>query len=207
MRRRSRGASGGHRSRGSGAAARTRHNAATMDRKRNIFLVGMMASGKSTIGRRLAALRGLAFEDTDELVERRAGADIAWIFDMEGESGFRKREHAALADATAGSGIVLATGGGVVLREDNRDLLRQRGTVVYLEAAADVILERAGRDRRRPLLDVANVAEQVKTLLRERAPLYESVAHLTVATDRRPAREIAARVSQLLAESPAVRAQ
>ena len=207
MRRRSRGASGGHRSRGSRAAVRTRHNAAPMDRKRNVFLVGMMASGKSTIGRRLAALLGLAFEDTDELVESRAGADIAWIFDMEGESGFRKREHAVLADATARSGIVLATGGGVVLREDNRDLLRQRGTVVYLEASADVILERAGRDRRRPLLDVANRAEQVAALLRERAPLYESVAHLTVATDRRPAREIAARVSELLAESPAVRAQ
>ena len=186
---------------GGSRAARTRHNAATMNPPRNVFLVGMMASGKSTIGRRLASMLDLGFEDTDQLVESRAGADIAWIFDMEGEAGFRKREHAALADATARSGIVLATGGGAVLREDNRCLLRRHGTVVYLQASADVIVERAGRDRRRPLLDVANVAEQVETLLRERGPLYESVAHLTVATDRRPARAIAALVAERLAES------
>lgn len=171
-----------------------------MSPPRNVFLVGMMASGKSTIGRRLASMLDLGFEDTDQLVESRAGADIAWIFDMEGEAGFRKREHAALADATARSGIVLATGGGAVLCEDNRCLLRRHGTVVYLQASADVIVERAGRDRRRPLLDVANVAEQVETLLRERGPLYECVAHLTVATDRRPARAIAAVVAERLAE-------
>lgn len=170
----------------------------------NIFLVGMMASGKTTIGRKLAALLGFDFQDTDHLVEERAGADISWIFDMEGEDGFRDREQAAIEQATARTGVVLATGGGAVLRETNRRRLRERGAVVYLEAAADVIVERAGRDRRRPLLDVDDLPKRVRSLLRERAPLYASVAHVTVATDRRPARVIAQQVADTVAASQRV---
>lgn len=170
-------------------------------RTENVFLVGMMASGKTTIGRKLAALLGFEFQDTDQLVEQRAGADVSWIFDMEGEDGFRNREQAAIEQATAQTGVVLATGGGAVLRESNRRLLRERGTVVYLEAAADVIVERASRDRRRPLLEVADLPKRVESLLRERAPLYSAVAHVTVATDRRPARLIAQQVAEALARS------
>ena len=171
----------------------------------SIFLVGMMASGKTTIGRKLAAALGFDFQDTDHLVEKRAGADISWIFDMEGEDGFRNREQAVIEEATAQTGVVLATGGGAVLREDNRRVLRERGVVVYLEAAADVIVERASRDRRRPLLEVADLPSRVEALLAERAPLYQSVAHVTVATDRRPSRVIAQQVVETLAESPQLR--
>lgn len=171
----------------------------------NVFLVGMMASGKTTIGRKLAALVGFDFQDTDQLVEQRAGADISWIFHMEGEDGFRDREQVAIEQATAQTGVVLATGGGAVLRESNRRRLRERGTVVYLEAAADVIIERARRDRRRPLLETGDLPKRVEALLRERAPLYAAVAHVTVTTDRRPARLIAQQVAQKLAGAQTLR--
>ena len=164
----------------------------------SIFLVGMMASGKTTIGRHLATLLGFAFEDSDAIVEARTGADISWIFDVEGEAGFRRRERAAIADATARKRIVLATGGGAVLSVENRSLLRQRGVVVHLDAAADVLVERLRRDRRRPLLQDEDPAKRVADLLAERGPLYRATAHLSVATDHRPARSIAAEVLTLL---------
>lgn len=164
----------------------------------SVFLVGMMGSGKTTIGRHLATLLGFAFEDTDAMVEARTGADIGWIFDVEGEAGFRRRERQAIADATARKRIVLATGGGAVLSAENRSLLRQRGVVVHLDAAADVLIERLRRDRRRPLLQGQDPAKQVADLLAERLPFYRATAHLSVTTDRRPARSIAADVLALL---------
>lgn len=166
----------------------------------NVFLVGMMGSGKTTIGRHLATLLGFAFEDTDAIVEARAGADISWIFDVEGEAGFRRRERRAIADATGRKRIVLATGGGAVLAADNRCALRRRGTVVHLDADAEVLIERVRRDRRRPLLQGRDVARQVADLLAERQPLYRATAHLSVTTDRRPARLIAAELLALLRE-------
>ena len=169
---------------------------------RNVFLVGMMASGKTTIGRQLATLLQREFCDTDQLVEERAGADISWIFDREGEEGFRDREELAVDEATAMAGVVVATGGGVVLRDANRQRLRTRGTVVYLEASPELILERAGRSRNRPLLQADDVQRRIASLCEQREPLYRAVADVVVATDRLPARTIAANVARCIAACP-----
>lgn len=168
-----------------------------------IFLVGMMASGKTTIGRHLAALLNYDFKDTDALVEERAGADISWIFDMEGEDGFRDREQLALELATRPSNVVVATGGGAVLREHNRSLMRSRGAVVYLSAPAELIAARAARDRRRPLLQVDDVRTAVEALIDERHALYRDVAHWEVETEGRSIRSIAAHIANLVRSSDA----
>ena len=163
---------------------------------RSVFLVGMMAAGKTTIGRELATLLSFDFHDTDQWVEERAGVDISWIFDQEGEAGFRDREEHAIACATKMPRVVLATGGGAVLRESNRRLLRERGLVVYLKASAELLVERARRDRRRPLLQVSDVAARIDSLLREREPLYVEVADFAVSTGRRSAAMIAADIAR-----------
>ncbi len=169
-------------------------------RERNVFLVGMMAVGKTTVGRQAARLLDLDFEDTDHVIEERAGADISWIFDREGEAGFRRREERAIDDCTRRRGIVLATGGGAVLSSLNRQRLRAHGTVVYLHAAVEMIVERASRDRRRPLLQVdkspqrESLRERIETLVREREPLYRETAHVVVVSDGRPAKAVAAEV-------------
>jgi len=168
-----------------------------------IFLVGMMASGKTTVGRHLAALLRYEFQDTDALVEQRAGADISWIFDVEGEDGFRARERQALELATRQPNVVVATGGGAVLREDNRRLMRDRGAVVYLNVPAELIAARAARDRRRPLLQVGDVRAAVETLIRERHPLYRDAAHREVETEGKGARFLAAHIVDLLRSSDA----
>lgn len=160
----------------------------------SVFLVGMMGSGKTTIGRHLAALLGFDFQDTDAIVEARTGADIAWIFDVEGEAGFRDREQRAIAEATKRRRLVLATGGGAVLRPENRCLLRRRGVVVHLDAAAEVLVDRVRRDRRRPLLQGQDAGQRIAALLAERQPLYQAAAHFAVVTDGRPARVVAADV-------------
>ena len=166
---------------------------------RNVYLVGMMAVGKTTVGRHLASRLDFTFHDTDQVIETRAGADISWIFELEGEERFRDREQQVIEELTLCEGIVLATGGGAVLREANRTLLRERGTVVYLQSGVDLILERTRSDRRRPLLQVDDVRERIETLTAERGPLYESVAHLAITVDRRPPKAIAADLHDLLA--------
>ncbi len=182
------------------------HNGA-MATKPNVFLVGMMGSGKTTIGRQLAALLHFDFHDTDQIVEERAGADIAWIFDREGEDGFRDREQLAIDEVTAMTDVVVATGGGAVLRDLNRQRLRARGTVVYLSAPPALILERTRRDRHRPLLKVEDVEQRIATLSQQRESLYRAAAHVVVATDRRPARAIAASVAQRVAALARPRAE
>ena len=162
-----------------------------MASKRGIFLVGMMAAGKTTIGRHLAELLRFDFVDSDSEVERRAGVDIAWIFDQEGEAGFRDREQRAIDDLTKRQRIVLATGGGAVLRAANRETLRCRGTVVYISATVDQIVDRVGCDRRRPLLRGGDERERVATLCRERESLYQAVAHMTFPTAGLPSRQVA----------------
>ena len=157
-----------------------------------------MATGKTTIGRQLASILNYTFQDTDQLVEQRAGAEIDWIFDMEGEEGFRDREQAVIDQATRQDNVVLATGGGAVLREANRKALRERGVVIYLKASPEVVVERTRRDRRRPLLRVQDVRARVEELTRERDPLYAAVAHAQVRTDHRPVKQIAADVADLL---------
>ena len=169
-----------------------------MNNIRNVYLVGMMAVGKTTIGRHLASTLGFEFLDTDQVIERRAGADISWIFELEGEDRFRDREQRMIDELTGRERIVLATGGGAVLREANRSVLRERGTVVYLRGGTDLILDRTRSDRRRPLLQVDDVRERIETLTAEREPLYDSVAHLTVTVDARPAKAIANDIAHLL---------
>ncbi len=150
----------------------------------NIFLVGLMGSGKTTIGRALARKLNMRFVDADHEIEARTGASIPLIFGIEGEASFRQREADVIRDLTAQQGIVLATGGGAVLNEQSRQYLHQRGTVVYLRASVNSILQRTSHDRSRPLLQTADPRARIEELSKQRAPLYQEVAHITVETGR-----------------------
>jgi shikimate kinase len=147
-----------------------------------IFLVGMMGAGKTTIGRSLARVLGREFVDLDHELESRCGVRVPVIFEIEGEAGFRKRESVALAQCAARRGIVLATGGGAVLAEENRAVLREQGIVIYLRASVDELYRRTCRDRNRPLLATANPRATLHELLTLREPLYRDVAHVTIET-------------------------
>lgn len=148
-----------------------------------VFLVGPMGAGKSTIGKMLASELGLDFIDIDKEIEDRCGADIAWIFDVEGEEGFRTRETNVLADLASRQGAVIATGGGIVMKEKNRDILQAKGTVVYLETSVEVQVERTSKDRKRPLLQNDNPAAVLQSLMSIRDPLYRSVSDVIVSTN------------------------
>ena len=150
----------------------------------NIFLVGLMGSGKTTIGRSLAKKLNLHFVDADQEIEARTGASIPLIFEIEGEASFRQREADVIRDLTAQQGIVLATGGGAVLNETSRQLLRERGTVIYLRASVASILQRTSHDKNRPLLQTGDPRAKIEALSRERAPLYQEVAHIIIETGR-----------------------
>ncbi|WP_298443287.1 shikimate kinase AroK [uncultured Ferrimonas sp.] len=162
-----------------------------MAEKRNIFLVGPMGAGKSTIGRHLAQMLHLEFFDSDHEIEARSGADISWVFDVEGEEGFRVREAKVIDDLTEKQGIVLATGGGSVLSKEVRNRLSARGIVVYLETTIEKQVARTQRDKRRPLLQVDEPREVLEGLAGERNPLYEDVADLVVRTDDQSAKVVA----------------
>lgn len=150
----------------------------------NLFLVGPMAAGKSSIGRRLARRFGLAFVDLDAEIVARTGASVNLIFEHEGEAGFRRRETEVLDDVSARHGLVLATGGGSVLAEGNRRLLRERGFVVWLKATVDQQLARTANDRSRPLLATPDRRGRLEALAREREPLYAEVADLAFSGGR-----------------------
>ena len=152
---------------------------------RNVFLVGPMGAGKSTIGRLLAKELGFPFKDSDREIEATTGADIPWIFDVEGEEGFREREEAMIAELVQERGIVLATGGGVVMREANRTALADNGLVVYLCTSVDQQLQRTAKDRQRPLLQTADPEKVLRELMAKRDPLYREIAHLVIETDQR----------------------
>jgi len=156
----------------------------------NVFLIGPMGSGKSTIGRLLSHELNQQFIDSDRVIEERAGADIPWIFDVEGEAGFREREVVVIDQLTQLERIVLATGGGAVLRPENRRHLQSRGYVVYLQTSIDHQLERTARDRNRPLLQSENPRAVLEKLLAERDPLYRECCDLVVRTDRRHPRSV-----------------
>lgn len=162
-----------------------------MAEKRNVFLVGPMGAGKSTIGRHLADELHLEFFDSDQEIERRTGADIAWIFDLEGEDGFRKREETIIHDLTDKQGIVLATGGGSVVSKAVRNRLSARGIVVYLQTTIDKQVARTQRDKRRPLLQNDDPEAVLTSLAQERNPLYEEVADYVIDTDEQSARAVA----------------
>lgn len=162
-----------------------------MSALQKVVLVGPMGAGKSTIGRLLASLLSLPFRDSDHVVEEKSGADIPWIFDVEGEDGFRDRETAALKELMSEEHLVLATGGGIVLREENRALLKLADAVVFLTADPDHLVQRTYKDKKRPLLQVDNPRHKILSLLKERDPLYREVATHIVMTDTRSPKSVA----------------
>ena len=167
---------------------------------RNLILVGPMGAGKSTIGRLLAKELHLPFKDSDKEIEVRTGANIPWIFDKEGEPGFRDRETAMIVELCHENGIVLATGGGAVMRPENRQALRNGGRVVYLHASIEQQVARTSRDRNRPLLRNANPEKILRDLLAVRDPLYREIADLVVETDERPPRMVVLDILERLAQ-------
>jgi shikimate kinase len=162
---------------------------------RNIFLVGPMGAGKTTIGRYLAKSLGKDFYDSDREIERRTGVNIPVIFDIEGEAGFRRRESKIIAELTQLNEIVLATGGGAVLDAANRRELAYRGTVIYLYASPEQLYRRTGHDCNRPLLQTDNPLERLERLLEERDSLYREVADIVIKTGERPIKVV---VSEIL---------
>ncbi len=145
-----------------------------------LILIGPMASGKSTVGRRLSKRLNLDFIDVDEEVEKSAGVSISWIFDVEGENKFRERENKELTKSLNNDNCVIATGGGVILAEQNRNLLK-KGTVIYLETSIQTQLERTLNDNKRPLLQESDNAEQtLRELKTIRDPLFEECANITI---------------------------
>ncbi|HEX7770413.1 MAG TPA: shikimate kinase [Dokdonella sp.] len=148
----------------------------------NLFLVGPMGAGKTTVGRQIAELFRMPFLDLDHEIEAHTGAAVALIFELEGEEGFRRRERAQLLELAARNGIVLATGGGAVLDEQNRQVLRRRGFVIWLDASVDAQLARLSRDRQRPLLQAPDRRERLERLADVRNPLYAGIADLRLAS-------------------------
>lgn len=166
--------------------------------KGNVYLIGPMGSGKTAVGRRLAAMLGKEFLDSDAEIERRCGVDIRFIFEKEGEARFRERERDVIADLTTLDGVVVATGGGAVLDPSNRARLASTGTVVYLEASVDTQLQRTRPSRSRPLLTTGDPRAVLERLMSIRRPLYEEIANVRVDTTGQRVKTVAASVRELL---------
>jgi len=148
-----------------------------------VFLVGPMGAGKTTIGKYLAQQLKLQFADTDSEIERRTGADIPWIFEIEGEEGFRSREQQVVEEMTGWNDYVLATGGGVVMHPENRRALASRGFVIYLHATIDEQVRRTQKDKRRPLLQTGDPEQTLRELMAIRDPLYREISDHVINTD------------------------
>ena len=171
-----------------------------INQKGNIILIGPMGSGKTSTGRMLAKEMGYAFADTDEEVTKRTGVSIAYIFDVEGEEGFRKRECLALKECLNDNNTVLSTGGGIVLSKENRDLLQDRGTVVYLQTSIRFQLKRTASTNNRPLLQNKDPEETLEKLMLTRAPLYEEIADITIMTDNKSLQEMSKEIQRAINE-------
>ncbi len=165
---------------------------------KNIILVGLMGAGKSTIGRYLAKLLNKEFLDTDRVIEERTGVDIATIFEIEGEQGFRDREELVIKELCEQKNIVLATGGGSILREENRKNMKKNGHVVYLCTTAELLYSRIRYDKSRPLMQTKSPLNTLKNLLNEREPFYKEVADTVIITGRQKAAVIVKRVEQAI---------
>lgn len=168
----------------------------------NIFLVGMMGAGKTTIGKALARKLDRQFFDTDQVIAQRTGVAIPIIFEIEGEDGFRARESTVIRDLSQLSNSVIATGGGVVLRERNREILKTAGTVIYLRASPDDLWRRTSRDRNRPLLQTANPQQTLRDLYAQRDPLYHEVADIIVDTSSQSVLRLVNELLQKLSAFP-----
>ncbi|MGH1462269.1 MAG: shikimate kinase AroK [Neptuniibacter sp.] len=160
----------------------------------NVYLIGPMGAGKSTIGRLLSQELNLEFVDSDKEIETKAGADIPWIFDVEGEAGFRDREESVIKELSNLNEIVLSTGGGAVIREANRSILKGGGIVVYLNTSVTQQLERTARDKNRPLLQTDDPGAILEALMAERHPLYLETADIIVKTDGRHPKTVASEI-------------
>ena len=165
-----------------------------MKHPKNVFLIGPMGAGKSAVGRQLARQLHLTFMDSDEEIENRTGVDIAFIFEKEGEDGFRKREAKVIDDLSGMDGVVLATGGGAVIDAQSRSNLGARGFVVYLKTSVDQQLQRTSRGRERPLLESGDRRATLENLMTDREPLYLEIADLTVDTDGRKVNAVASEI-------------
>jgi len=164
----------------------------------SFFLAGPMGAGKSTIGRQLSKQLGLPFLDSDHEIEARTGVDIPFIFELEGEAGFRKRECVVIDDLTQLPGIVLATGGGAILDPANREHLSSRGKVIYLHASVNQQLKRTRMDRNRPLLQTENPRARLEELMATRDPLYREIANLVIDTDGMRVRDVVNKIVHIL---------
>lgn len=169
-------------------------------RGNNVFLIGPMGSGKTAVGKQLARLLHLHFYDSDAEIELRTGVDIPYIFEKEGEDGFREREREVIDSLTLLQDVIIATGGGAVLLPQNREHLANRGRVVYLQTGIEQQLERTRHGRQRPLLYTDNPEDKLRELMTHRGPLYESIATVVVSTDGRQVRAVADEVVQRLQE-------
>ena len=164
----------------------------------NIFFVGLMGAGKTTIGRLLAKHLDKTFYDSDHEIERRTGVNIPLIFELEGEPGFRRREGIVIGEISQMNNVVLATGGGAVLAEENRRTLKGKGVVIYLRANVQELWQRTRSDKNRPLLQTEDPRAQLEKLYKERDPLYMEVAHIVVDTGGQPVGSIVHHIEQLL---------
>ena len=164
----------------------------------NIFIVGPMGSGKSTVGKIISDELFLNFFDTDDEIESRTGASIDWIFDLEGEEGFRKRESSILEEMVKQNSIVLSTGGGIIVSDSNREMLSSRGTVFYLSTPISVQLERTSKDKDRPLLKNGDPEEILTRLQKERKDLYESVSDHVIETENKSSQKVASEIINLV---------
>ena len=163
-----------------------------------LFIIGPMASGKSLLGRKLSEYLDLPYVDTDKEIELRAGAEISWIFEKEGEEGFRDRESAVLKESSELESFIISTGGGAILRNENRELMRSRGKVIYLEAPIEIQLSRTLNDKTRPLIENVDKKEIFSVLSKERTPIYEELSDIKVPFKDRSKDELLNTVLKLL---------
>ena len=168
------------------------------DKRHNIFLIGPMGAGKSSVGKYLATQLNMDFYDSDEEIEKRTGVDIGWVFDVEGEEGFRKREQMVIAELAQLSNIVLATGGGSVIMPETQEILRENGIIIYLNVSLEFQHDRTINESRRPLLRVDNRHNVLEKLYGERSVIYEKLADHCVLTDKRSVRAVVDDIIQWL---------
>lgn len=171
-----------------------------MKTEKNIFLIGPMGAGKTSVGRYLAKHLNKTFYDSDYEIEKRMGVSLTWIFDLEGMAGFRQRELKMIEELSGLRNIVLSTGGGCVETPKVRELLQQRGTIIYMEVSLETQLNRLKRDKKRPLLQGENPQEVLLRLWEEREPIYEGIADFTITTDHRSVHDVCEDILAWLAE-------